>query len=73
MEKKHIAFVAMKYEDVLTQKYLSRARVYEVISECLEEAGFSPVRGDKILSSGPSVDEVCNLMRTAPLALSIPQ
>ena len=64
-----IAFVAMKFNDTPTQKYLSRKRVYEVISECLEEANFSPIRGDKILSSGASVDEICNLMRTAPLVV----
>ena len=67
METKLDAFVAMKYDDIPTQNYLSRTRVYEVISECLEDAGFSPIRGDKILSSGPSVDEACNLLRTAPL------
>ena len=67
METKGIAFVAMKFNDTPAQKYLSRSRVYEVISECLGEANFLPVRGDKILSSGASVDEICNLMRTAPL------
>src|SRR6266487_2564766 len=69
MAVERIAFVAMKYDDLPTQTYLSRTRVYEVICECLEEAGFSPIRGDKILSSGPSVDEICNLMRTAPLVV----
>ena len=69
MNKQDIAFVAMKFNDTPTQRYLSRSRVYKVVSECLEEAGFVPIRGDKILSSGPSVDEISDLMRTASLVV----
>lgn len=44
-------------------------RTYQAMCEVLEEAGYRPLRGDQIRTSGPVVDEVCRLLRDAPLAL----
>lgn len=59
---KGIAFVLMKFQgDPWNDP------IYECLSEVLAEAGYEPLRADEMRTSGPVVEEVCRLMRNAPL------
>jgi hypothetical protein len=42
-------------------------KTYGAIADVLEEAGYQPIRADKIRTSGPIVEELWQLIRTAPL------
>ena len=58
------AFVAMKFWDEAP-----RDKRFVVICEVLREAGYRPIRADGIRTSGPVVDEVCELLRASDLVL----
>jgi len=62
--KRPIAFVAMQFES----DHWSDKR-YAVIQEELEHAGYSCRRSDELKTSGPVVDEVCQLFREAALVV----
>ncbi|HLL69783.1 MAG TPA: hypothetical protein VK363_00025 [Pyrinomonadaceae bacterium] len=58
------AFVAMKF---VADPW--RDKTYMAIREVLEESGYECLRADEIRTSGPSVDEVCRLLKEAALVV----
>lgn len=59
-----IAFVLMKFSADPWKD-----RTYLAMCDVLDEAGFRALRADQIQTSGPVVDEICEHLRDAPLAL----
>ena len=58
------AFVAMQFNGDHW-----RDKRYMIIREVLEEGGYKCVRADEIRTSGPVVEEVCRLLKTADLVV----
>jgi hypothetical protein len=63
-EQRPTALVLMKLEGDSWQD-----KTYSAIASVLREAGLAPIRSDEIRSSGPVVEEVCRLIRTAELVV----
>lgn len=59
-----VAFIAMEFDSDHW-----RDKRYKVIKEELEHVGYVCVRADEIRTSGPSVDEVCRLLKEADLVV----
>lgn len=63
-EQRPTALVLMRFEGDSWQD-----KTYSAIASVLREAGLDPIRSDEIRSSGPVVEEVCRLIRTAELVV----